>query len=486
MKTGRTAFVACMAVFALALFFFGCVPKKAAEGMVITDVTPTPEAAPEEQLPPLQSVAGLAIGDATLSGAVTRGLYAVPAGTDLAMLVNGKTDAAITLADTPGNLLVYACKLTLESERTVAIRAGVYRNGESLFFGTAQAKLTGAENSLSVQIMLPQSEAAEYTVELSLDGILVDRQSVRNGAIPLMTPSPTPEPTPQISLNHFPFLEKTVRLDMITDDPESEEGSVLKNYAEEHKAKGRFVVMVFRVVEDTLPLEQIDRFSNTIALTGGGDGYTSLGYNVFNIDWDADKQEFVWTEQQTGFRTIFDIPSALALADLQLELVNDVSVRLPIRDWSGFNGSGAPDSAPAGYAAADNSAAAAAVIAEESLDGMKPGVQTDDIRARLGGEDDLPLIEMETMQLFYMSTGYVFTYSNSTKIISAICAYAPAAGKTARGVGIGSDYSTVAAAYRGEMNAARTTPDAIVIGDDSAYLEFIFENGAVNLINLNY
>lgn len=490
MRKRNVVRICCMIMAMLLVSSLGCVAKKSAEGIVITDVTPTPEATTESGLAPTQSIEGLSVEDAVLSDASRAGLYAVPTGADIALIINGATDEDLLLQETPKNLIVYSCVLSSGSEQSVPIAINVSHNGETICSGTAEANLIGSTNSFSAQIKLPQSEAAEYMVELTINDVLIDRQTVECGAIPLTTPEPTPEPTPAVSLEHFPFLEKIVRLDMITDDPENEEGRILTNYAEEHKAKGRFVVMVFRVVGDTLPLDQINRYYNTIAFTGGGDGFTSLGYNVYNIDWDADKQDFIWREQQEGFRIIFDIPSELALTDLRLELVNDDNIRLPIKDWSGLAESDAEQDGYAaersGYSAQDSVAMADLVKESESVDGMKPGMQTSDIRDRLGGEDDLPLLEMETMQLFYMDRGYVITYSNSTKTVSDVCAYLPATGETARGVGIGSDYDTVKTAYMGQMNAARTSPDRITVGDDSTYLEFLFKNGIVVMINLCY
>ena len=491
MRKRKIVRICCIILAMLLVSSFGCVAKKSAKGVVITDVTPTPEATTESALAPTQSIEGLSVEDAVLSDASRAGLYAVPTGADIALIINGATEDDLQLQETPKNLIVYSCVLSSGSEQSIPITINVSRNGETICSGTSEANLIGSKNSIAAQIKLPQSEAAEYMVELTINGVLVDRQTVECAAIPLTTPEPTPEPTPAVSLEHFPFLEKIVHLDMITDDPENEEGRILTNYAEEHKAKGRFVVMVFSVVGDTLPLDQINRYYNTIALTGGGDGFTSLGYNVFNIDWDADKQDFIWREQQEGFRTIFDIPSELALTDLQLELVNDDNIRLPIKDWSGLAES---DAEQDGYAAAeqsafhaqDNVAMADLVKESEYVDGMKPGVQTSDIRDRLGGEDDLPLLEMETMQLFYMDRGYVITYSNSTKTVSGVCAYLPATGETARGVGIGSEYDAVKTAYMGQMNAARTSPDRITVGDETAYLEFLFTDGTVSLINLCY
>ena len=475
--------ICCIAMATLLLSGLGCVAKKSAEGVMITDVTPTPEATIEGALASAESIEGLSIDDAILSDAARDGLYAVPTEAEVALIINGVTDEDLELQESPKNLIVYSCVLSSGSERTVPVAINVSQNGETICSGAAEANLINGENNFSAQIKLPQSEAAEYMVELTMDGVLVDRQTIQCEAIPQTIPEAMPEATPAVNLDHFPFLEKTVHLDMITDDPENPEGGVLTNYAEEHKAKGRFVVMVFSVVGDTLPLDQIEKYSNTIALTGGGDGYTSLGYNVFNIDWDADKQEFIWTEQQSGFRIIFDIPSELALTDLQLELVNDVNIRLPIKDWSGFVISETEQNA---YSSQDNAAMADLIKESESVDGMMPGMQTSDIRDRLGGEDDLPLLEMETMQLFYMDQGYIITYGNSTQTVSGICAYLPATGETARGVGIGSEYDTVKTAYMGQLNAARTSPDRITIGDDITYLEFLFKNEIVVMINLCY
>ncbi len=116
---------------------------------------------------------------------------------------------------------------------------------------------------------------------------------------PTRTPEPTPEPTPSINLSAFPFLEHTFCLDLITDDPEAEGADILKTYTEEHTASGRFVLLVFSVVDGEVPLEQIKEQYYFIALTGGGDGYSSLGYNVFNIGFDAENISFYQADMQT-------------------------------------------------------------------------------------------------------------------------------------------------------------------------------------------
>jgi hypothetical protein len=275
-------------------------------------------------------------------------------------------------------------------------------------------------------------------------------------------------------------MDVVLHLDLISDDPSETGAEVLQSYAEEHTASGRFVVMAFSVVDGTIPLDDIENYSTFIALTGGGDGFTSLGYNVYNIGYNAETIEFYWVEDQTGFRIIFDIPSELALTDLQLEVVSDENVRLPIKDWSGF------DAVETTAAEVDNESMAESVRSGEAIDGMRPGGATADIRAMLGSADDMPAIEMENMQMYYMGLGYIFSYKNSTKVITGVSAFSPAAGMTTQGVGVGSTYEEVQAAYAGCVNSALSDDETIVIGTEDVALTFNFTDGIVNLVNLSY
>ncbi len=301
---------------------------------------------------------------------------------------------------------------------------------------------------------------------------------------PTATPTPTPEPTPSINLNSFPFMGVTLHLDIISDDPTEEGAEVLESYAEENTASGRFVVMAFSVVDGTIPLDDIENYSSFIALTGGGDGFTSLGYNVYNIGFNAETIEFYWEEEQTGFRIIFDIPSELALTDLQLEVISDESVRLPIKNWTGFEADAA--SAESAENEVDNEGMAESIRYGESIDGMKPGVTTSSIRSILGGEDDVPAIEMEDMQMYYISQGYIFNYSNSTKTVTCVSAFSPAAGMTALGVGVGSTYEEVQSAYAGCINPELSDDETIVVGTEDVALTFNFTDGVVNVVSLSY
>lgn len=117
---------------------------------------------------------------------------------------------------------------------------------------------------------------------------------------------------------------------------------------------------------------------------------------------------------------------------------------------------------------------------------MKPGVATLDITTKLGEEDDFPTVIMENMQMFYFSQGYIISYLNSNKIVTVVSAMPPAVGKTARDIGIGSTEEEVRAAYGEGINTKLSEEDKIVFGDESASLEFIFENGIVQIINLSY
>jgi len=146
------------------------------------------------------------------------------------------------------------------------------------------------------------------------------------------------------------------------------------------------------------------------------------------------------------------------------------------------------DNLPAEAAEANVDIAAAVdfIKNNESIDGMNPGVVICDIRGILGEEDDFPAVIMENMQLFYFSQGYIISYLNSNKIVTVVSAMPPAVGKTARGIGIGSTEEEVRAAYGDGINTNLSEEGKIVFGDESALLEFIFENGRVQIINLSY
>ncbi|HHW94098.1 MAG TPA: hypothetical protein GX734_06335 [Clostridiaceae bacterium] len=134
----------------------------------------------------------------------------------------------------------------------------------------------------------------------------------------------------------------------------------------------------------------------------------------------------------------------------------------------------------------DIAAAVAHIKKNESIDGMKPGVKTSAITKKLGKEDDFPAVIMEKMQMFYFSKGYIIGYLNSSKKVTYVSAMPPAAGKTARGIGIGSTEEEVRAAYGDGINVGLSEEGKIVFGDESASIEFIFENGFVKIINLSY
>ncbi|HHT24582.1 MAG TPA: hypothetical protein GXZ76_03550 [Clostridiaceae bacterium] len=141
---------------------------------------------------------------------------------------------------------------------------------------------------------------------------------------------------------------------------------------------------------------------------------------------------------------------------------------------------------PPAEANVDIAAAVEHIINNESIDGMKPGLGTSDITAKLGEEDDFPAVIMENMQMFYFSQGYIISYLNSNKIVTVVSAMPPAAGKTARGIGIGSTEDEVRTAYGDGINTELSKEGTIVFGDETASIDFIFENGFVKIINLSY
>ncbi|MGI6579203.1 MAG: hypothetical protein ACOX3H_02990 [Saccharofermentanales bacterium] len=141
---------------------------------------------------------------------------------------------------------------------------------------------------------------------------------------------------------------------------------------------------------------------------------------------------------------------------------------------------------PPAEANVDLAAAVEYIKNNESVDGMKPGVTKCDITGMLGEEDDFPAVIMENMQMFYFSQGYIISYLDSNKIVTVVSAMPPAAGKTARGIGIGSTEEEVREAYGDGINTNLSEEGKIVFGDESASIEFILENGFVKIINLSY
>lgn len=278
--------------------------------------------------------------------------------------------------------------------------------------------------------------------------------------------------------NLFPWRGHTMCAKYVLDDGSAANGA--------EKPNGRYISICLECADGTIAWHDIKAgFQDFSLMDASGNEYTAVSSGFTIKEGQSHTIDALDTNEYTQTLPVFDIPQELSLNDLTLFVktdADDVKIRILLEDIPQQK----PEESTAPASDVDIAAAAEYVRQNESIDGMKPGDKTSDIENRLGPKDDFPAIIMENMQMYYFGQGYIFCYLNSSKIVTTVTAMPPSTGKTARGIGIGSTPLQVREAYADGINEELSTENKIVYGDSSAQIEFIFENGFVNLINLSY
>lgn len=278
----------------------------------------------------------------------------------------------------------------------------------------------------------------------------------------------------------FPWHGHTMSVLYVLDD-----GTVVNG---NEKPDGRYIKVFLECTDGVLSWDDIGAYSEFAVRDSSGKVYVAEATGFTPVEGQSTNINDMENIDYIQLHPIFDIPENLTIDELELRYETGFADSHGEISLKGIPNQ-APEQQPASSAPAkevDLAAAVEFVKSSESIDGMKPGVKTSAITKKLGKEDDFPAIIMENMQMFYFGQGYIFSYLNSSKKVTTVSAMPPAAGKTARGVGIGSTEEEVRAAYADGINTELSEDGKLVFGDTSASLEFIFEDGVVNLINLSY